>query len=212
MKVKICGITNQKDAMWASGLGADYLGFNFYKESQRRASLDMAGKIISGLPSFVQAVGIFVRAEIKDILKVLKKCDLKLIQLHGDEPPGYCEELKENLKTKHPGMQIIKAFRINNEPAIEMISGYNVDYYLLDTYVPGMEGGTGEVFNWEFAVQIKKLGTPVFLAGGLTSENVKEAIDVVNPYCVDVASGVEISIRKKDYEKLKNFIYNAKGA
>jgi len=222
VKVKICGITNEKDALWATNLGADYLGFNFYrgdhlKGSSRKISVELAKKIISKLPSFVLAVGVFVNEEIKTVLKIVKKCNLKLVQLHGEETPEYCENLK--LQVTSYRLQVIKAFRIENEKSLEIIPQYldKVDYFLLDTYVLGIEGGSGEVFNWDLAVKVKEevatsMGNPkpIFLAGGLNPENVQEAIIKVRPYAVDVASGVERLPRRKDYEKMRNFIHTVR--
>lgn len=212
-KIKICGLTNDKDALWATNLGADYLGFNFYKGSARKISPELAKKIITSLPPFVSSVGVFVNEEIKTVLKIVKKCNLSLVQLHREETPEYCEKLKvESLKLK---VGIIKAVRIKDEKSLEIIPQYldKVDYFLLDTYVEGVEGGTGETFNWNLAVKAKELvgSKPIFLAGGLTAENVQEAIRKIQPYAVDVASSVERLPRRKDYEKMKNFIQAVRG-
>ncbi|MDI6640999.1 MAG: phosphoribosylanthranilate isomerase, partial [Elusimicrobiota bacterium] len=184
-----------------------------------------------------EPVGVFVDEQIDTILKVVKKCQLRLVQLHGKESPEYCKSLHSLLVTHHsqellsdcqPGrflqrttgvfekericVSLIKAFRIKSEATLKYISRFKdvVDYFLVDTYVPSKEGGTGEVFNWEIAVEAKKYNKPIFLAGGLTPENVKDAIEKVAPFAVDVASGVERLPRRKDYEKLKNFILNVK--
>lgn len=213
VKIKICGITNDKDALWATNLGADYLGFNFYKESPRKISPELAKKIITSLPPFVTSVGVFVNEEIKTVLKIVKKCNLSLVQLHGEETAEYCFQLKS--KVQNPNSKIIKAFRIRDERSLEVIPQYleKVDYFLLDTYVEGVEGGTGEIFNWDLAVKTKELisSKPIFLAGGLTPENVQGAIKRVQPYAVDVASSVERLPRRKDYEKMKSFIQAVKG-
>jgi len=217
VKIKICGITNEKDAIWATNLGADYLGFNFYKLSPRKISPKLASEIIAKLPSFIQPVGVFVNEEMKTVLKIVKKCKLSLVQLHGEETPEYCNEFKVESSMPHRQVAgeatkfkvgIIKAFRIKEEKSLEVIPGYvdKVDYFLLDTHVEGVAGGSGEVFNWDLALRVKDYGKPVFLAGGLTPENVKEAITKVQPYAVDVASGVERLPRRKDYEKMKVFI------
>lgn len=214
-KVKICGITNEKDALWATNLGADYLGFNFFAGSPRKISPELAKKIIAKLPPFISTVGVFVNEEIKTVLKIVKKCNLSLVQLHGEETAEYCEKFKvESLKLK---VGIIKAFRIENEKSLEPISQYveKVDYFLFDTYVPGIEGGTGVPMsreNWDLALKVKEMfistsnPKPIFLAGGLNPENVQEAVIKVKPYAVDVASGIERLPRRKDYEKMKTFI------
>lgn len=208
IKVKICGITNYEDALLAANLGADYVGFNFYKDSPRKISIKLAKEIISKLPHFVTPAGIFVNEDLDVVLKTVKKCGIKLIQLHGNENPDYCAEIFAK-----SAIPIIKSFRVSDEKSLEPISSYinTVNYFLLDAYVAGVEGGTGEVFNWDLAVKVKELNKPIFLAGGLTYENVTTAIEKVLPFCVDVASGVERLPRRKDFEKMKLFIRSARG-
>ncbi len=204
-RIKICGITNEKDALWAASLGADYLGFNFWRGTARKVSPQSAARIIAKLPPFLLPVAIFVDEDIKNILKIVKKCGFKIVQLHGEESPQYCSQLK----TMCP-VEIIKAFKIKNEDSLCRLDDYAVDYYLLDAWVPGMEGGTGETFNWEVALKARETGKRIFLAGGLNPENVEEAVRTVKPYAVDVASGVEKSVRKKDYQKMKDFLLHAR--
>ena len=206
VKVKVCGITNDKDALWASGLGVDYMGFIFYKDSPRVITPKHALEIIKNLPPFICAVGVFVNEELKVIKSIVKKTGIKIVQLHGDESVEYCNELKSMI----PGIKIMKAFRIENEETLKNIPAYDVNYYLLDAYVEGVPGGTGEAFNWDLAVKAKECGKPVFLAGGLTPDNVKEAIEKVKPYCVDAASGIERLPRRKDYNKMHDFINKAR--
>ena len=202
VRIKICGITNEKDALWAVNLGADYLGFNFYRNSPRKISPKLGAQIIGKLPSFTQPVGVFLNEEIKTVKRIAEKCRLNMVQLHGEETPEYCRELQ----AQSPRVRIIKAFRIRDKENLEEMEQYGVDYYLLDSYVPGIEGGTGEIFNWDLAVEAKQFGKPVFLAGGLTPENVVQAIEKVDPYGVDVASGVERTPRRKDYGLMREFI------
>ncbi len=202
VRIKICGITNEKDALWAVNLGADYIGFNFYKNSPRKISPKLAAQIIGKLPSFTQPVGVFVNEEVKVVKRIAEKCRLNLVQLHGEETLEYCREVQ----VQSPRLKIIKAFRIRDKENLEGMEKYGVDYYLLDSYVPGVEGGTGEIFNWDLAVEAKQFGKPVFLAGGLTPDNVTQAIEKVNPYGVDVASGVERTPRRKDYDLMREFI------
>ncbi|MDD5686944.1 MAG: phosphoribosylanthranilate isomerase [Elusimicrobia bacterium] len=213
-KIKICGVTNDKDALWAANMGVDFIGLNFYKNSPRKISISMAAKIASSLPEFVKLVGVFVDEEIETVLKVVKKAKLRLVQLHGSETPEYCSELKEKIVSSVPAnilwedkMQIIKAFRIGDNLQTEQMANYqNVDYFLLDTFIESVLGGTGQTFNWDLAVEIKKLGKPVFLSGGLTPENVSDAIKKVEPYAVDVCSGVERTPTRKDYDKVLAFV------
>ena len=207
-KIKICGITKEEDASLAMSLGADYLGFNFYKESARKVSPKMVDEIMGKLPPFVMPVGVFVDEDPKEISKVIKRSGIKMLQLHGNEPPEACKALKDSF-----GLPVIKGFRVADETIIETIKPYLdvIDYVLLDTFVEGEPGGTGKTFNWDIAVKVKELGKPVFLAGGLTPENVEDAVEKVNPFAVDTASGVERLPRRKDYDKMKAFIRAAKG-
>jgi len=202
VRIKICGITNEKDALWAVNMGADYIGFNFYKNSPRKISPKLAAQIIRKLPSFTQPVGVFVNEEMKIVKRIVEKCRLNLVQLHGEETSEYCRELQ----TQSPKLKIIKVFKIKDKENLEGMGEYGVDYYLLDSCIPGIEGGTGEIFNWDLAVEAKQFGKPIFLAGGLTPDNVIQAIEKVNPYGVDVASGVERTPRRKDYDLMRDFI------
>lgn len=204
VKVKICGITNYEDALWATNLGADYIGFNFYKNSKRKVTTENAANIISKLPPFVQKVWVGVNEPIENIEKTLKKIPFEIIQLHGDEKPEYIRELKE----RFPQVKIMKAFRIADEKDLEEIPNYKelVDFILLDSKSEEELGGTGKSFDWKLAKKAKKFEIPIFLAGGLNAENVKKAIKTVAPYCVDVASGVERTPRRKDFNKMMNFI------
>ncbi|MCK5534636.1 phosphoribosylanthranilate isomerase [bacterium] len=201
-KVKICGITNSEDAHSAAELGADFLGFNFYKKSLRRVLPQTVKEITKGLPLSLIKVGVFVNEQIEIILEITKNCGLSVVQLHGDESPEYCM----NLMQRKQDLKIIKAFRIKEKFHLEELLNFKVDYYLLDSFVSGQYGGTGKIFNWEWAVKVKETGKPLFLSGGLTLENVKEALIKVNPDVLDVASGIEISPGRKDYKKMKKFI------
>jgi len=198
VKVKICGITNSEDADAAVEAGADAIGFNFYRLSPRFIEPAAARNIIEALPPFVSVVGVFVNepepARVIEIADILK---LDAIQLHGDESPEYCAQLSD--------WKVIKAFRVRNEAVIARISRYDINAVLLDGYSDRAFGGTGERFDWQLARQAKK-HCRVILAGGLTCENVADAIIAVKPYAVDVASGVEIRSGKKDHDLIKRFI------
>lgn len=208
VKIKICGITCTQDATWAANLGADFIGLNFYKDSPRKVSPQNALEILKEIPPFVSSVGVFVNEDSKNMAKVIKKLNLTLVQLHGEETVEYCQQLKEAI----PGIKIIKAFRVKDETILEVMRPYLgvADYFLLDAYVEDVAGGTGATFNWDLAVKAKELGKPVFLAGGLTPDNVQEAMDKVKPFAADVASGIERSPKRKDYDKMKDFIAKAK--
>jgi len=199
VKIKICGITNIEDANWVANLGADYLGLIFAKDSKRKVSLDNAKEITSVVPPYIKKVGLFINEEPKVVDKMLALCKLDVLQFHGEETPEYCSQFKG-------AAEIIKGFRMKDEQSLEQISQYDVDFYLLDAFVEGEWGGTGKVFNWDLALKAKDLGRPIFLAGGLNPENVTEAIKRVQPYAVDVASGVESSPRRKSVELMQEFI------
>jgi len=206
VKVKICGITNSEDALAACEYGADALGFIFYKKSPRFIELERVKDIIKDLPPFVTTVGVFVDEDADRISEIADAAKLDIIQLHGSEPPEFCNVFKR---------KIIKAFKIQGQGARgkgqeNEIRRYTVSAYLLDTYKEGVEGGTGETFNWEIAKEAKGFGR-IILAGGLTPQNVAEAVETVMPYGVDVSSGVEQKPGKKDLQKVKNFIERAKG-
>ncbi|MDP1809159.1 MAG: phosphoribosylanthranilate isomerase [Actinomycetota bacterium] len=203
VKIKICGITNLEDALLAADYGADALGFIFYPPSRRGITAEKAGEIIAKLPPFIFRIGVFVDEKPEKIQETVNACRLDGIQLHGSETLEYCRLFRR---------RVIKSFRPENENSVKEIGDYHVDAFLLDSYHPELMGGTGATFDWELAVAAKMFGPPVILSGGLTPENVAEAIRLVEPYAVDVASGVEAFQGKKDAEKMKNFIEQARWA
>ncbi len=206
VRVKICGLTNLKDALFACHFGADALGFILYPKSKRFIKAKEVRKITSQLPPFITKVGIFVNEDPRDVLEILSYAHLDFAQLHGDETPEECEYVGKN--------RVIKVFRLKSEEEIEKINPYigKVRAILLDTYDSKVYGGTGKPFNWEIAVKVKKTfpEIPLILSGGLNPENVKKAVETVNPYGVDVSSGVEIEPGIKAPEKVEQFIKNAK--
>jgi phosphoribosylanthranilate isomerase len=220
VKVKICGITHEEDATWAASLGADYIGLNFYKESPRHISPKAAKAIVSKVPPFVIPVGVFVNHTPEEIASYITEVGLQGVQLHGDETPEQIETLRKLMNSGGNKVSIIKTLRIGNEQDMNDLDSHlrgndgfaNLcDYFLLDSRDDNQPGGTGKQFPWTLAQEFKKRhDKPMFLAGGLTPENVKMAIKEVQPYAVDVASGVEKTPRRKDYEKLKTFITEAK--
>jgi len=202
VRVKICGITNLEDALHAASCGADALGFVFYKGSPRYIGPDAAGGIIRELPPFITPVGLFVDADEEYVREAAVLSGVRVLQFHGGEPAGYCGSF---------GLPYIKAFRVRGMESLEDISAYGgAAACLLDAYSDKGFGGTGVTFNWEVAAFAKKFGR-IVLAGGLTPENVGEAVARVGPYAVDVSSGVEAAKGKKDHEKVAKFIANAKG-
>ncbi|MBI2412643.1 MAG: phosphoribosylanthranilate isomerase [Deltaproteobacteria bacterium] len=202
VRVKICGITNIEDAEAAVSFGADALGFIFYGKSPRYIDPVHAGSIIRALPPFVVKVGVLVNETLEEVRRVREEASLDRVQLHGDETPEYCAEV---------GAGVIKAFRIRGRTDIDKLALYDVPAFLLDTYKEGVPGGTGETFNWEIAVEASA-ERRIILSGGLNAENVAMAIKTVRPYAVDVSSGVEAAPGKKDLEKMKKFIDEAKTA
>ena len=203
VRVKICGITNLDDAMAAVDFGADALGFVFFKESPRYISCRNAASIIKRLPSFITTVGLFVNEDQEQIENIVAISGIDVIQLHGEEPPERCIFMK----------RVIKAVRVETLESLDPLIVYRemVSAFLLDTFTPGLFGGTGKIFNWDIAVEAKQLGR-IILAGGLTPDNVSDAVARVKPYGVDVSSGVEIEKGKKDHKKIQLFIERAKGA
>lgn len=198
VKIKICGITNRDDALRAVDLGADALGFIFYPKSPRFVKVAAAADICASLPPFVAKVGVFVDELEYEIERALRDCLLTALQFHGDEPPGFCQKF---------AAQSIKAIRVRDESSLRTAAEYDVDALLLDTYTESEQGGTGRTFDWSLAVKAKeKLSPPIILSGGLTPDNVAGAIQAVQPYGVDVSSGVEREPGKKDPEKLRRFI------
>ncbi|MBI2353724.1 MAG: phosphoribosylanthranilate isomerase [Deltaproteobacteria bacterium] len=202
IKVKICGITNLEDALVAIEAGADALGFVFHPKSPRHLFPEQAAAIISQLPPFVQTVGLFVDESLETVNETAAQCGLDIVQLHGDETPGFCAAV---------GRRVIKAFRVKEITCLEPMQGYRVSACLLDAWSPTAHGGTGLTFNWEIAACAAQAGR-IILAGGLRPENVADAVRQVRPYGVDVSSGVESSPGRKAADRVREFIRKAKEA
>jgi phosphoribosylanthranilate isomerase len=208
-KVKICGMTNLEDARQAIDSGADELGFNFYAQSPRYIAPDEARNIVDQLPIYSVNVGVFVNEPIDIVLNTAKLVGLDGIQLHGEEDIAYIRRLKELTR-----LFITKAFRVSPAFVVADALDWDADYHLFDTYSENESGGTGKVFDWvKFSTDIYRwFPGSAYLAGGLTPVNVANAIRIVKPYAVDVASGVESSPGKKDPKKIAVFIKAAKQA
>jgi phosphoribosylanthranilate isomerase len=211
MRIKICGITNAEDCRLAVALGADAIGFNFYPSSPRYVEPGQAGAVLQQLPPFVEPVGLFVNLPLQDIFAFLGSLGgIRSIQWHGDNPePG----------DGHP-FRYIPAFAVGEKKHLHDINRYLVACrelgkmpaaILLDAHVPGLHGGTGRTVPWSLVADFQP-GVPVILAGGLNPDNVAEAVRLVRPYAVDVASGVEQAPGRKDPERLRRFIGNAREA
>lgn len=199
--VKICGLTNLEDTLAAIDLGADFLGFNFYPQSPRYLSYEKAKKIFEEIPPNIFKVGVFVNEEYENVIDIAQLLELDYLQFHGDESPEFCNQMG------HPWW---KAIRLENESDIEKISQYESEWVLIDAHVQGQYGGTGQKPDWELVKRVKNLGKKIFLAGGLNPENIQLAIATVQPYAVDVASGVESKPGKKDLKKMEDFVSKAK--
>jgi phosphoribosylanthranilate isomerase len=197
VKVKICGVRTVEEAEAALEAGADALGFNFWPQSPRYISPQAAYEIIDHLSPVVSAVGVFVNEEANRIIEIASEVGLTAVQLHGDESPAFCERLG-SIKT-------IKAIRVGQDFDLSVIESYPVSMVLLDSDIRGSYGGTGQRFDWRIAIEAKRLAR-IILAGGLTADNVWEAITQVRPAAIDVCSGVEAEPGRKDFDRLKRFM------
>jgi phosphoribosylanthranilate isomerase len=198
VKVKICGITNYRDAAAAADMGADLLGFNFYPKSPRFVTPQEAAQIINKLPAFIHVAGVFVNASLDHIKDVIGECNLDWVQLHGDESPKFCDSLRSlNVRT-------MKAIRVKSQTDIEKAERFFTDALLLDAFDPKKYGGTGLKFDWNIIGHINKR---VFLAGGINPDNVEAAIEL-GVYGIDVCSGIEARPGKKDIRKMRKLFKN----
>ena len=196
--VKICGITNLEDALCAVDAGAAALGFNFYRPSPRYIEPSIAREIIEKLPERVLTVGVFVNEEIERVQSVATEAGVAGLQLHGDESPQYCAELKE--------WYVIKAFSVGDDFNANAVLDYPVKAVMIDARHKTLRGGTGLLSEWSIAKRIRELGKPLFLAGGLSPDNVREAISVVKPYAVDACSALEERPGKKNQQRVEEFV------
>lgn len=201
-RVKICGITTPEDALLAARCGADAIGLVFYPPSPRNVSLEQAREILAAVPAFVTTVGLFVDADADYVQQLLQQLKLDLLQFHGDETPEYCSQFSR---------PYIKALRM--QPGLNISQQANsysdAQGILLDAWVPGIPGGTGQSFDWQ---QIPELNRPLILAGGLSVTNVADAINMVKPWAVDVSGGVEQAKGKKSPTKVQEFMQAALAA
>jgi len=196
-RVKICGLTSSEDALAAVQAGADALGFMFFSGSPRCIPRAHAADIIRGLPPFIAKVGVFVNPADADVHAAIDECGIDTLQFHGEETPAFCRQF---------GLKTIKAFRMRDESSLAELKPFATEAWLLDSFVPGQRGGTGATFNWDLAAGAVKLGGRVILAGGLTPDNVAAALRRVQPYALDVSSGVESAPGRKDPAKIRAFL------
>ena len=202
VKVKICGITNLKDALYAAKQGADALGFIFYKKSSRYIHPQKAKAIIQQLPTFIKKVGVFVNAKESTIRDIAHNLELNMLQFHGNESESFC------CRFKH--FKIIKAFRIKGKVSLMNLSKYDVWAYLFDTFVSNKFGGTGKQFDWRLLNSLRRIKKTIFLSGGLNPGNVRRALKIFSVNWVDACSSLEKYPGKKDPDKIRRFIKNAK--
>lgn len=209
-KVKICGLTRIEDIECANKLQPDFIGMVFYPKSKRAVTMEQAAQLKARLNQGIKGVGVFVNAEIAFIVKLARAGIIDIIQLHGDEDELYIRELRQQLA--QPNIAIIKAIRVRNVESLQKLEKYPVDFFLFDTYKPGLYGGTGERFNLE--LEQVKIPKPYFIAGGLDAGNVAQLI-AANPkaFAVDVSGGVEDgSSGLKDAQKMAAFVARARQA
>lgn len=201
VRVKVCGITNLDDALAALEAGADALGFNFHAPSPRSLSPDAAADIVARLPGSTCTVGVFVNASRQDIERVAGRVGLTALQFHGDEDPEFCRSWPQ---------KIIKALRVRDRSGAAAARAYAVDFILADAYVGDRFGGTGRRIALEYLEGFDR--GRLILAGGLTPENVTDAVRAVRPFGVDVASGIERAPGRKDWDLMRRFIAHAHAA
>jgi phosphoribosylanthranilate isomerase len=203
-RIKVCGITEPEDARAAVAAGADGLGFIFVPQSPRNIEPERVREIVGELPPLVDAVGVFVDQELEVVEEIIHYCGLSVVQLHGAEPPEYCDTIS---------CRVVKSFAVHTATQSDELAPYaeSVNGFLLDTFHAGMAGGTGTTFDWGLIEQVKPPG-PFILAGGLTPDNVGEAIKQVKPFAVDVNSGVEYQPGRKDTDKLQKFVQEVRKA
>ena len=196
-RVKYCGLTRVEDALHAAVIGVDAIGLVFYDKSPRSVSVDQAKLIVECLPAFVTTVGLFVNADPENVNRIAKAVNLDLLQFHGDESAAECERFDR---------PYVKAIRMREELDLDQLSGefQNASGLLLDAYDKNLFGGTGKSFDWSMIPDQRSL--PIILAGGLSPENVGQAINDVHPYAVDVSGGIEASKGIKDKEKMNAFM------
>ncbi len=205
-RVKICGVTNLDDAELAVAAGAWAVGLVFHPASPRCCASDTAAVIGATLKRRCEVVGVFVNAPLDQVVATADAAALTMVQLHGEEGPAFCAEVR-----RRTGAPVIKAARVRNAASIRALAAYKTDYHLLDAFVAGTVGGTGERFDWALAAEHPRT-PPVLVSGGITADNVQEAIETARPFAIDVASGVESVPGRKDPDRLRALLEAAREA
>ena len=201
MKVKICGLTRPEDVVFLNGLPVDFAGFIFVPSSPRCLDLMTAREVVPLLRRGIRKVGVFLDDDSARVIEIARALHLDLLQFHGEESPGYCARFD---------IPYLKTIRVQDRIEKDALRGYHPEAFLLDTYLPHVHGGTGKTFDWSIARTLRKQGYRFLLAGGLSPDNVSQAVAEVNPWGVDVSSGVESSPGVKDRKMLKAFIAAAR--
>lgn len=193
-KIKICGLKREKDISYANTLKIEFAGFVF-AESKRQVDKYLAKELIKKLDKNIEKVGVFLNMPADEVKIIAEYCNLDILQFHGSETKEYCNSFAK--------YKIWKSFGIKDKNSLKKLEGYNTDGFLLDTYVKGQYGGTGETFNWDIVSNINYKN--IILAGGLTNQNVRKAVQIVKPMIIDVSSGVEVD-GYKNFIKMKKFV------
>lgn len=207
-KIKFCGITREQDAELAVSLGAWAVGLIMWPHSPRAVPLDRATDLAAQLKRRAEVVGVFVNPTLDELATTADAVGFTILQLHGQEGPSFCIEA-----ARRTGCRVIKAMRVHSGADIQALAAYHTDLHLLDSYRAGVPGGTGETFVWDLAAEHRRIAppkgkgqrVPLILSGGLTPDNVGDAIAAVRPFAVDVASGVESAPGHKDHERMRAF-------
>jgi phosphoribosylanthranilate isomerase len=207
-RIKFCGVTREQDADYAVSLEAWAVGMILWPQSPRAVTVDQAAAIAAVLRRKAEIVGVFVNPSLDEVVRAADFAGLTMLQFHGQEGPAFCAEAG-----RRTGCRVIKAARVQGGADVQALNIFHTDFHLLDSYVPGVPGGSGETFAWELAAEHRRTTPslrqgeriPLILSGGLTPENVGEAVLIVQPYAVDVASGVELSPGVKIPERMRSF-------
>jgi phosphoribosylanthranilate isomerase len=200
-RVKVCGITRLEDAELAAELGAWAVGLIFHGDSPRACDVAAGEAIGAALRRRLEVTGVFVNAPLEEVTELADRCALTLLQLHGDEGPAYCAEA-----ARRTGAKVMKAVRVRDGGSVRALEPFHTDHHMLDAYVPGVPGGTGESFDWQLAAAHRRK-VPLVLSGGLRPDNVGEAIRAVRPDAVDTASGTEAAPGRKDPALVRAFLH-----
>jgi phosphoribosylanthranilate isomerase len=199
-KVKVCGMTNLDDAEHAASHGAWAIGLIHHRESPRYVRPEVAEEIGAALKRRCEIAGVFVNSTLDEVIEAADRENLTLLQFHGEEGPSFCVEAR-----RRTGAKVIKAMRIKSAADVRAAEAFRTDFHLFDAYWHGLHGGTGESFDWDLVAK-RRSKVPMILAGGLTAENVADAIELVRPFGVDVVSGVEAGPGRKDQAKVEAFL------